>query len=130
MICAMVAALTDLDDILKSLRVLNRGTYVYLPVEEVENLAEVLAVINEDEGSYAAAPATADNHIERFACLTLDVHSALTSVGLTALVSTVLADAGIACNVIAGYYHDHLLVPEGKAEQAQALLAALSTKNR
>ncbi|WP_070777719.1 ACT domain-containing protein [Brevibacterium sp. HMSC07C04] len=126
----MVAALTDLDDILKSLRVLNRGTYVYLPVEEVENLAEVLAVINEGEGSYAVAPATVGGHIERFACLTLDVHSALTSVGLTALVSTVLADAGIACNVIAGYYHDHLLVPEDKAEQAQALLAALPTKNR
>lgn len=130
MILAMVAALTDLDDILKSLRVLNRGTYVYLPVEEVENLAEVLAVINEGEGSYTVAPATVGGHIERFACLTLDVHSALTSVGLTALVSTVLADAGIACNVIAGYYHDHLLVPEDKAEQAQALLAALPTKNR
>ncbi len=76
----MVAARTDLEDILKSLRVLNRGTYVYLPVEEVENLAEVLAVI--------------------------------------------------VCNVIAGYYHDHLLVPEDKAEQAEALIAALPTKNR
>lgn len=130
MICAMNVGLTDLDDILKSLRVLNRGTYVYLPVEEVANLAEVLAVINEDEGSYAVAPAMVDVRIERFTCLTLDVHSALTSVGLTALVSTVLADAGIACNVIAGYYHDHLLVPEDKTEQAQALLAALPTKDR
>ncbi|WP_176745713.1 hypothetical protein [Brevibacterium sp. HMSC24B04] len=42
----MVAALTDLDDKLKSLCVVDRGTYDYLSVDEVENLAEVLAVIN------------------------------------------------------------------------------------
>lgn len=42
----MVAVLTDLEDILKSLRVVYRGTYDYLSVDEVENLAEVLAVIN------------------------------------------------------------------------------------
>ena len=46
MICAMVAVLTDLDDKLKSLCVVDRGTYDYLSVDEVENLAEVFAVIN------------------------------------------------------------------------------------
>jgi hypothetical protein len=35
-------------------------------------------------------------------------------VGLTAA----LADRGISCNVIAGVYHDHLFVPDDRAEEA------------
>ncbi|MFT3888617.1 MAG: ACT domain-containing protein [Arachnia sp.] len=60
-----------------------------------------------------------------FAWLTLDVHSALEAVGLTAAVSRVLADAGISCNVLAGFYHDHLLVPAARATEAVALLRSL-----
>jgi len=44
-------------------------------------------------------------------------------VGLTAAVARALADAGIACNVIAAVHHDHLFVP---VEQADAALTALS----
>jgi len=43
--------------------------------------------------------------------ITLMVHSALDSVGLTAAVTRQLADEGISCNVVAGYFHDHLFVP-------------------
>jgi hypothetical protein len=60
------------------------------------------------------------------AWLTLEVHSALNAVGLTATVSTRLAEAGIACNVIAGYHHDHLFVAVERADDAVALLAAPS----
>lgn len=62
-----------------------------------------------------------------FACITLTVHSALDSVGLTALVATRLAEQQISCNVIAGYHHDHLLVPADRADDAVALLTGLST---
>ena len=48
------------------------------------------------------------------------------SVGLTAAVSTLLAEHQISCNVIAGYHHDHLLVPERKARTALQLLADLA----
>ncbi len=56
--------------------------------------------------------------------ITLTVHSALDGVGLTAAVSGALADAGIPCNMIAGYHHDHLFVPEAQAEAAMAILVA------
>lgn len=62
-----------------------------------------------------------------FRLITLRVHSSLEAVGLTAAVSTALAGAGISANVIAGYHHDHLLVPAGRAGQALAVLQDLAT---
>lgn len=58
--------------------------------------------------------------------ITLRVHSALDAVGLTAAVSTHLAAAGLSCNVVAGYHHDHLFVPYERAARAVALLEELS----
>lgn len=53
-----------------------------------------------------------------FRCITLTVHSSLDAVGLTAAVSTKLAEKGISANVIAAYYHDHIFVQSEKAELA------------
>ena len=60
------------------------------------------------------------------AWITLQVHSALDAVGLTSAVSRVLAEAGLSCNVIAGYHHDHLLVSAERGHEAVALLRDLS----
>jgi hypothetical protein len=57
--------------------------------------------------------------------LTLEVYSSLSAVGLTAAVASALAAEGIACNVIAGTHHDHLLVPEARREDAVGTLAQL-----
>jgi hypothetical protein len=61
------------------------------------------------------------------AWLTLTVHSSLEAVGLTAAFSRVLGDAGIPCNVLAGYHHDHVLVPVDRADEAVAALRGLSS---
>jgi len=53
-----------------------------------------------------------------FKGITLTVHSSLDAVGLTAAVSTKLAEKGISANVIAAYYHDHIFVQADKAESA------------
>ena len=53
-----------------------------------------------------------------FRGITLTIHSSLDAVGLTAAVSTKLAEKGISANVIAAYYHDHIFVQAEKAELA------------
>jgi uncharacterized protein len=60
------------------------------------------------------------------AWLTLTVHSALEGVGLTAAFSTALANAGISCNVVAGFYHDHIFVGKADATRAMQVLNAFS----
>ena len=59
------------------------------------------------------------------AWLTLEVRSALDAVGSTAAVAAALAAENIPCNVLAGYHHDHLLVPIDKADLTIAVLKAL-----
>jgi uncharacterized protein len=59
------------------------------------------------------------------AWITLTIHSDLEAVGLTAAISKALAEAGISCNVVAGYYHDHLFVPLDKAHQTIEILNQL-----
>jgi len=59
-------------------------------------------------------------------CITLNVHSSLEAVGLTAAVSTVLAENQISANMIAGFFHDHIFVPSESANNALGLLLKLS----
>jgi hypothetical protein len=53
-----------------------------------------------------------------FKCITLNVHSSLDAVGLTAAVATKLSQAHISANVIAAYYHDHVFIASKDAERA------------
>ena len=57
--------------------------------------------------------------------ITLNVHSSLDAVGLTAAFSAKLAEKEISANVVAAYYHDHIFVPEDKAELALAAIHEL-----
>jgi len=65
---------------------------------------------------------------EVFNKITLQVHSSLEAVGLTAAVSTALANENISANVIAAYYHDHIFVP--KKDSTEALRALLLLTER
>ncbi len=59
---------------------------------------------------------------ELFCCLTCEVHSSLNAVGLTAALSTTLAQHNISANIVAGYYHDHIFVPKADAQRALTAL--------
>lgn len=89
------------------------------------------ATVLEDEGTTLVlerheADAFRFAHSGTFAWITLTVSSSLEAVGLTAAVASALAERGIACNVLAGFHHDHLLVPSDRADDALAALAELS----
>lgn len=89
------------------------------------------AIIYEDEGPTVVLRREDADRLEIgydfvAAWITLRVHSDLAAVGLTAAFSTALADAGISCNVLAGFHHDHLLVPADRRDDALEVLAALT----
>lgn len=114
---------------------LRGAVYVYCPWPEGQAFPEGgLALVREDEGLCAILPETAAAALGlvpapfRGACLSLHLQSDLAAVGLTAALSTALAEAGLSANVIAGLYHDHILVPWAARDQALAILTALSAK--
>lgn len=117
---------------LRSLSVTRRdGRFTICTLDEpVWGDSGVEAIIREAEGvtvvtTVEAAQRNGWSVDFEAAWLTLDVHSSLEAVGLTAAVSTALTGAGIPCNVIAAFYHDHLLVPADRAAQAIECLEVL-----
>jgi hypothetical protein len=91
------------------------------PVVTVAEDEGLTVVLRQEEADAAGLPY---GHVAGW--ITLRVHSALEAVGLTAAVSRALADAGLSCNVIAGYHHDHLFVPYDRATLAVAVLEDLA----
>lgn len=63
-----------------------------------------------------------------YTCLTLNIHSSLDAVGLTAAISNRLTEHNISANVVAAYFHDHVFVAKLDAEQALSALKALSAQ--
>lgn len=97
------------------------GVQPWAAIGEQEGLTLVLTV---DEAARAGLAFEGP-----FRRITLRVHSSLEAVGLTAAVAGALADENISANVIAGFHHDHLLVPADRAEDALAALRRLSGRN-
>lgn len=60
--------------------------------------------------------------------ITLEVHSSLSAVGFIARIAAELAHAGMGVNPVAGYFHDHLFVPEDRAEEALDILRDLAAR--
>lgn len=124
----------DLARMLASLDVEQRpGTFTFVHGEWPGLRAVAQAVIEEAEGPTMVVEigeAVAVGAPVEFVAswLTLTVWSSLESTGLTSAVSTALAAEGIACNTIAGYYHDHLLVPADRTDDAVRVLRELSSR--
>ncbi|MWV12836.1 ACT domain-containing protein [Pseudomonas sp. R-28-1W-6] len=112
---------------------LNPGTYVFcsLTADQAIEPQHIIGSIREAEGlSLILAQEQADRlglgYDYVAAWISLSVHSALSAVGITAAFAGALAAAGISCNVVAGYYHDHLFVAAADAERAMAVLRQLA----
>lgn len=129
---------TNLSRLLASLSPrLNPGRFVFcsVPQPTVVQVAGALGSFREAEGTTLIL---AREEAERLgltydylaAWITLEVHSSLAAVGLTAAFAKALAGEGISCNVIAGFHHDHLFVAEADAERALAVLQRLAREGR
>ena len=114
---------------------LQTGRYVFTTTTQVPDEAVPVALVRETEGvTLVLEQEQADGFGLSYeyvaAMITLRVHSSLEAVGLTAAVSQRLAAAGISCNVVAGYFHDHLFVPVDMGAQVVDILRDLRESYR
>ena len=116
--------------------VLREGEYVYVLWPHGRPLEPgIQAAVREAEGLTVVLPRERADSLGLpydfvAAWITLEVHSELEAVGLTAAVGKTLTDARISCNVLAGFHHDHLLVPVADAPRALEVLNELSAASR
>jgi len=62
--------------------------------------------------------------------ITLNVHSALEAVGFLARITTALAKLDMGVNPVSGFFHDHLFVPDGREQDAMAVLRTLAETSK
>ncbi len=112
---------------------LNLGDYVFITTKDISkiNREHTLFEFKEKEGITIVmeknkADALKLTYTYVAAWITLMIHSSLEAVGLTAVFSTALAEHNISCNVIAGYYHDHIFVDKNDSKKAIQVLTNLS----
>lgn len=115
--------------------VLNEGVYVFCAISEWNSDLIKLAVCHfkEAEGiTIVLKKEVADEqnlpYEFKASWITLRVQSALNAVGLTAAIASNLSEKGISCNVIAGFYHDHIFVPSTLGREALNSLNSLSNR--
>ncbi|WP_259781639.1 ACT domain-containing protein [Aestuariispira ectoiniformans] len=129
---------TNLEKLIASMEpVLRPGEFVFMTFpfgERVPNALEPVMLFHEAEGTTIIVDKETADHLELeyvFPChmITLNVHSALEAVGFMAQVATVLAEAGIPVNPVAGYFHDHIFVPSDRADDALSILQLLAAKD-
>lgn len=129
---------TDLNVLLKTLTGdLHPDTFVFatLPTRDVPDGIAPMMRFEEAEGttlilrqSEAQAHEIASEFPSRM--ITLNVHSALEAVGFMAVIAARLAAKGMGVNPVAGFFHDHIFVPEGREAEAMAVLEDIAKTAR
>ena len=127
-----------LNKLIQSMRPrLNTGDYVFVlkPTSIQIPSADIVMLFQEKEGTTLILERQNADDLGLScdfisAWITLDAHSSLEAVGLTAAVSNELAKNNMSCNVIAAYFHDHIFVAKNDAEKAMKVLTELSKNFR
>ncbi|MBW7965836.1 ACT domain-containing protein [Bradyrhizobium sp. BR 10261] len=125
----------DLIALLKNVKPqLQPGIFVFCTIatnEPVPASLNPLLTFREQEGTTLVVPceeaeAAGLNPAFPSRLITLTVHSALDAVGFLAAITARLAAAGISVNAVSAFHHDHLFVPDDRADEAMALLRDMS----
>ena len=91
------------------------------PVASLKEQEGLTLVVPQDRADVSGL-----NYEGVFRWVTLEVHSSLQAVGLTAAVSAALSQLDIAANVIAAAHHDHVFVPADRVHDALQALKELA----
>ena len=129
---------TNLDRLLADMEpVLQPGRYVFATTTDPDLARTAPARLRFAEVEGTTLILTAEDAARMglqgsFPCrmITLNIHSALQAVGFLAAITTELARHGMGVNPVSGFFHDHLFVPEDRADEALAALLALSARHR
>ena len=113
--------------------ILNLGEYVFVTVINLDKVkrTDTLFEFKEEEGITLVLEKNKADILKlpynyTFSWITLKIHSSLEAVGLTAAFSTALTKHNISCNVVAGFYHDHIFVDTKDAKKAIEVLHHLT----
>ncbi len=128
---------TNLSELLRTLTAtLAEGIYVFatIPDGSVPGDIKPRMMFRESEGVTLVllrSDAEAHGLACEFPCrmITLEVHSSLEAVGFIARIATELARHDMGINPVAGFFHDHLFVPDGREQDALRILGRLAEKN-
>ncbi len=124
--------------LLKTMRpTLNQGEYVFVSVMDSTGIDRSITIceFKEKEGITIVLEKSKAEELQLkydyvASWITLTVHSALEAVGFTAAFSAELTKHHISCNVIAGYYHDHIFVDKKDAQKAMKTLTDLAESHQ
>ena len=128
--------ITDLEELILNMEpVLNDGEFVFATVQNIATIPREITVceIKEKEGvTVVVSKQDAKKLGLSFdfvaSWITLNIHSSLDAVGLTAVFSTELGKNNISCNVVAGFYHDHIFVDHKDKDKALQVLWNMTKK--
>jgi hypothetical protein len=120
--------------LLKTMRPrLNPGDYVFCTIKDPAQIdfSKIIMSFREEEGiTIVLEKQVADGLNLEYpfiaSWITLTVHSSLSAVGLTAACSQALTNENISCNVVAGYFHDHIFVDHKDGQKAMSVLSGFA----
>lgn len=123
-----------LDRLLKKMKpALNEGDFVFCTRKDMKafDFDDIIMTFKEEEGITIILEQQVADRLQfeySFVAkwITLTVHSSLEAVGLTAAFSKALAEENISCNVVAGYFHDHIFVNKKDFQKALTVLNKFS----
>lgn len=124
----------DINKLLKKMKPKhNAGDFVFCTIKNPDsiNFSDLVLIFREDESFTVILKKQLADKLKldysfTASWITLTVHSSLEAVGFTAAFSKALSDKGISCNVVAGYYHDHLFVEAKDINKAMEILNRFS----